>query len=651
MLARSIRVSESFRLLYPVQLKTIEQMSTRLERKRWLLPIFLLAFLVQSDVLKNWFVASDTLPLIETSRVSNLDDFIGIFTQPLMSGSDFVNTALFYRPVATLSYAADYALWGLNPFGYHLTNVVLHAVAVMLVAVAVTSLTDRPAVGRLTAILFALHPVTVEVVPVTARRQDILWTVFALGTVILFVRWYRGFDRWADRSGNQHRLLGGALIAYALALGSKETAVVVMGLVAAWVLLQNGIDRPRRTLRTLIATVGPFVVVTLLYLVLRIIALNGLGGYSVETGGISLLDIAKIPVFAVKYVLWLTYPLHFVEKATAAVSGGVPLVVLIPVVLLVGGVAVMRLGKRGYFRRKRFQRLRVVSPIATIVGFAAIPLVLTQTPLALPTLPNIPEILSSYVLGVLFVGACLGVISTTVLTRGSPFDGAIRRQLLFFGCWAILPFAVLTGSGFVMSQPWDFGFGIRNGYFAVIPAMAILSLLLLPTLRKIRQRVASAVSDGGRFEWRTLINTDVARAAGIALLVIPLIATSPLLYSSSGWQAAGELNERSLQGLNDAIEDTPNETPIYIADFPNEFDEQQRPYPHAHSVTPLRPYSLEAWLELHGRSANTQIRLVRKRTVAAVPDDISFRTEKRNGWTAVWTTMNGTRTVDGPNRT
>lgn len=626
-------------------------MSTWLKRQRWLLPIFLLAFFVQSDALQHWFVASDTLPLIETSRVSNLNEFIGIFTQPLMSGSDFVNTALFYRPVATLSYAVDYALWGLNPFGYHLTNVVLHAITVVLVAVAITSLTDRPAVGRLTAVLFALHPVTVEVVPVTARRQDILWTMFALGTVILFVQWYRGFDRWADRSGNPYRLLGGALIAYALALGSKETAVVVIGLVAAWVLLQNGIDRPRRTLRTLIATVGPFVVVTLLYLVLRTIALNGLGGYSVKTDGISLLDIAKVPVFAVKYVLWLTYPLRFVEKATTTVSGGLPLVILTPFVLLVGGVAVMRLGKRGYFRRKRFQRLRMVSPIMTTVGFAAIPLVLVRTPLGLPSLPSIPEILSSYVLGMLFVSACVGAISTTVLMRGSPFEEAIRRQLLFFGCWAVLPLVVLTGSGFVMSQPWDFGFGIRNGYFAVIPTMAILSLVLLPTLQKIRQRIATGVSDGDRFEWRTVINTDVARTVGIALLVIPLITASPLLYSNSGWQAVGELNEHSLQGLNDALEDTPNETAIYIANFPSEFDEQQRPYPHAHSVTPLRPYSLEAWLELHGRSANTQIRFVRKRTVTAVPDDISFRTENRNRWTAVWTTMNGTRTADGPNET
>lgn len=624
------------------------------ERGRWLLPIFLLAFFVHADILQYWFVASDTLPLIATSRARNLSEFIGIFTRPLMAGSDFATGALFYRPIASLSYAIDYTFWGLSPFGYHLTNLVLHAVTVTLVAVTITTLTTRPAVGFLTAVLFALHPITVEVVPVTARRQDILLTVFALISLTFFVRWYRGLDHphrihWQRKT---HYLLGGALTAYALALGSKETAVVVVGLISVWVFLQKGIDRPHQTLRTLVGTVGPFVVVTVLYLVLRIVVLGGLGGYGAGTDSLPSHGIAagitNVFFFVVKYVLWLTYPLNFIEETTTMLSGdSLLLVILVPFVLLLGGIGLRGLAKRDYFQRGRFRRLRLFSPITSIIGFATIPLVLTKISFGALSLPPTSEILASYVIGILFVGACIGVIITTSLMQESPFGEPRRQQLVFFSCWIIFPLVILAISGFVTSRPLEFGFGMRNGYFAVIPTLTILSLLLLPSLRETRETARSILSQRDRPSISRLANSDVGRAAGIILLVLPLVAVSPIFHSGSGWQAAGELNEKSLSGLQTGLESVPAEKYIYIANFPNEFDEQQHPYPHAYSVTALQPYSIEAWLELHGRTTDTQVRLVRKKTVSTVPDEFSFRTEKRNGWTAVWVRMSGNLTISG----
>lgn len=622
-------------------------MPSLVKRGRWLFPIFLLALFIHSDVLQYWFVASDTLPLIETSRATNLSEFIGIFTQPLMYGSDFTDTALFYRPIASLSYAADYALWGLNPFGYHLTNLVFHAVAVALVAIAITSLTNRPAVGFLTAILVALHPVTVEVVPVTARRQDILLTIFSLASLTFFVRWCREMDYTygTDSTWNPHWLLGGALLAYALALGSKETAVVVVGLISVWVFLQNGVDQPRQTLRIFVGTVGPFVAVTVLYLVLRIAVLGGLGGYDSgsDSSSVSSHLITEVFLFIVKYVLWLTYPLNFIEEQIAMLSvDSSLLILLVPIVLLSGGLVLMRLVQRGYFRRRRFQRLRLFSSIASIIGFATIPLVLTGASLGPLALPTTSEILKSYLIGLLFVGASIGGIVTTILMEDSPFDKTMQQQLLFFSSWIVLPLGLLNTSGFVISKPLEFGFGIRNGYFAAIPTMTLFSLLLLPPLRKTSEVVRRILLQENHKISRGVINSDIGRAAAIVLLIVPLIAVSPIFHSSSEWQAAGELNEKSLFELQSGLENTPAERTVYIANFPNEFDEQQRPYPHAHSVTPLRPYSIEAWLKLQGKTNDAQVRLVRKKTVSEVPTEISVRTEKRNGWIVVWMRTSGT---------
>ena len=611
-------------------------MAGRFERWRWLVPVSLLAVLVHADVLTYWFVASDSLPLIETSRIAAVTDLVELFTRPLMYGSDFVETARFYRPIASLSYALDYALWGLDPLGYHLTNLLLHGVVVALVAVAVTTLTDRTAVGVLTAVLFALHPITVEVVPVTARRQDLLFTVFALATLALFVRWYRGLDQYGETSWRERprRALVGALLAYLLALGSKEVALVVPALLAVWVALQLGVGRPRRLLRALVGTVGPFAAVTVPYLALRTVAVGGLGGYLVATGAPPPRAAVNALFLALKYVLWLAYPLHAIERATTALSvGPLALAGLLVLAVLAGGLAVRRLVRRSH-HQNRIHRLRLLSAICGVLGFVALPVVLATTPWGDSLSPG--GVLGGYAVGALFVVGCIGCIAATTLGADSPLDGETRRQLVFFGCWVVVPLCALVTSGFVRSQPLKFGFGIRNGYFAAIPAMAMASLVAVPTLERARERLRTVLSDEKSV--RVLADADTARLVAVLVVVLPLLATSPAIHSTRGWRAAGELNGASLGGLDAALDEVPDERFVVIAGFPNELDGEQRPYPHAWSVTPLRPYSVEAWLELHGHPERTQVRLVRKRTVAAPPADISFRAERRNGWIAVRTT-------------
>ena len=83
-----------------------------------------------------------------------------------------------------------------------------------------------------------------------------------------------------------------------------------------------------------------------------------------------------------------------------------------------------------------------------------------------------------------------------------------------------------------------------------------------------------------------------------------------------------------------ALDGVSGDEPIYVVNFPQGFDNSRQPVPHARSVTPLRPYSVEAWLELGGMR-DPQVRLVRSATVSAVPE-LAFRTEERERLTAVW---------------
>jgi tetratricopeptide (TPR) repeat protein len=105
-----------------------------------------------------------------------------------------------YVPLTWVSFGLDYLLWGMDPFGYHLTNLVLHAanavlfflIAVRLLALALPDLTvDRLGlrVAALTAaLLFSVHPLRVESVAWATERRDVLCGFFYLLAILCYLR-------------------------------------------------------------------------------------------------------------------------------------------------------------------------------------------------------------------------------------------------------------------------------------------------------------------------------------------------------------------------------------------------------------------------------------------------------------------------------
>jgi tetratricopeptide (TPR) repeat protein len=136
--------------------------------------------------------------------------------------------------VAWLTLGADYLLWGMAPFGYHLTSLMLHAagaatfffVAAKLLRLAL----PEPPAGRrsyvvygaaLSALLFAVHPLRAESVVWASERKDVLCGLFFLLTILCYLKAAAAEGAAALR----RRWLGLALGAYVLALLSKSMAV------------------------------------------------------------------------------------------------------------------------------------------------------------------------------------------------------------------------------------------------------------------------------------------------------------------------------------------------------------------------------------------------------------------------------------------
>lgn len=109
-----------------------------------------------------------------------------------------------YHPLTWLSFAVDYCIWGLGErgaFGFHLTNVVVHALnavllyflARRLLAIAMPSAEQKGwllyAAAAFAALLFAVHPLRVESVAWVTERRDVLSTFFLLACVLAYVRY------------------------------------------------------------------------------------------------------------------------------------------------------------------------------------------------------------------------------------------------------------------------------------------------------------------------------------------------------------------------------------------------------------------------------------------------------------------------------
>jgi len=202
-----------------------------------------------------------------------------------------------YRPLVMASFACDFRLWGLNPSGYHLTNLLLHLAATFAAWRLLRALALPPAVPLSAALLFAAHPVHTEAVTGVVGRAEVLCTLFAL----LSLRAYVAFLRRGFRSGAAFLALSG--LAFALSLLAKEMAVMVPFL--ALLLERLAIpDRPapgewmpaagpargiRAKLRGAALRILPFALLLVGYLLVRQNAVGSL------TGAVGIFDLFAIP--------------------------------------------------------------------------------------------------------------------------------------------------------------------------------------------------------------------------------------------------------------------------------------------------------------------------------------------------------------------
>jgi hypothetical protein len=265
-----------------------------------LLALVGLSLIAYLPFLSTGFAATDSLPLIETSRISNLESVARLFTSPVMAGSAFTVGEVVYRPFVSLTFGLEYLVWGTEATGYHLTNLVFHLIAVAAVWRLLTSLGLSAWSSMLGAALFALHPIGVAAVPVIGRRDSVLPVAAFLAAAVLVLA--------AERARGRHRavLVVVALCLTAMALLSKESAfvaVAMLPLLLAGRALADGVGLPETLKRARLAV--PFVILAVCLFGLRLAVLRGMGGKG--DADLALVDFSRYGVLFGAYIrdlLW-----------------------------------------------------------------------------------------------------------------------------------------------------------------------------------------------------------------------------------------------------------------------------------------------------------------------------------------------------------
>ncbi len=173
------------------------------------------AGLVYLPTLRYDFVWDDQM-LITENRNLRTTNPTALFGQAFWPDS---RSEGYYRPFVALTYWVERRVWGSNPLGFHLTNVLLNCLVAGLVALVLARLLGVGNGSALLAggLLFALHPAHVESVAFISGRTDLLMSAFLLVAMLLVIRF-----RDAPGPGT-----GAAAVAsFALALLCKEAAIV-----------------------------------------------------------------------------------------------------------------------------------------------------------------------------------------------------------------------------------------------------------------------------------------------------------------------------------------------------------------------------------------------------------------------------------------
>lgn len=223
-----------------------------------LLPV-LAALLVYINSINAPFQYDDYDTIMQNKDIRILSDLKTIFTHSL------------FRPVLFFTFAINYYMSGLNPISYHIVNILLHILNVILVFFIshqlFTYLTDEnnsKLFAFISSMLFAVHPIGTEAVTYISSRSSVLATFFFLISIHIYLH-----SVFLENKTKRFILYFLMLLSFFLGAGSKEiilTLPLIIVVLDIFTLKLNLKD----TIKRIFSTHLPFVIIILIGIIVRI---------------------------------------------------------------------------------------------------------------------------------------------------------------------------------------------------------------------------------------------------------------------------------------------------------------------------------------------------------------------------------------------
>lgn len=233
-------------------------MSNRLRLAFHLSIIIIFAVASYMNAFPNKFLYDDEHFIQRNPYIKDFSHLKGIFTKNVGAGA--YRSDNFYRPIQLVAYAIIYHIFGLNVFGFHLLNLLLHLSNAFLIYFFTLVLFKRREMSFISSLLFIAHPIHTEAVTYMNGTADTLAMFFGILTLLFYLKMNKCIARYFL-----------SLICFAFALMSKETIVILPFLIILTDLYKGKISKAKW------AGYIPYFALASLYVFLRFTVFNFTG--------------------------------------------------------------------------------------------------------------------------------------------------------------------------------------------------------------------------------------------------------------------------------------------------------------------------------------------------------------------------------------
>ncbi len=188
---------------------------------KWIIPIAAICLLAFANSLGGEFVYDDLRQIVRNPLIQDDSLIWKALTSDVWAFKAYGTAAAsnYWRPTFTLWHILNFRLFGAEPYGWHVMNLLLHTGVCVLSYFLMRRWAITPMIACAVALIFAVHPVHVESVAWVSGSPDLLFALAFLGSL-----WFA--QNYADKNKTKDLII--SLLLYAAALGAKEIGILCL---------------------------------------------------------------------------------------------------------------------------------------------------------------------------------------------------------------------------------------------------------------------------------------------------------------------------------------------------------------------------------------------------------------------------------------